>query len=44
MRERVQQGVLRVEWVQTDRMVADMFTKQLGPTKLKAMCEKIGLG
>ena len=37
-------AALRCARGNADRKVADMFTKQLWPKELKAMCKKIGIG
>jgi hypothetical protein len=44
VRERVARCEFEVDWVKLSRMLADMFTKVLGPQKLKEMCKLIGLG
>ena len=44
VRERVASGEVEVQWVETVRMLADMFTKPLGGTKLKEMSRMLGLG
>jgi hypothetical protein len=43
VRERIQKGEIVVEWVDTNSMLADAFTKPLGPLKLKKFCSDIGL-
>ena len=44
VRERIALGDIEVRWVDTKRMLADMFTKALGLQLLKDMCGLIGLG
>jgi hypothetical protein len=43
VRERIAAGDVKVEWVSTSQMLADMFTKALGPQKLREMSAAIGL-
>jgi hypothetical protein len=43
VRERIQKGEIVVEWAGTNSMLADAFTKPLGPLNLKKFCSDIGL-
>jgi hypothetical protein len=43
VRERIAMGDIKVEWVSTSQMLADMFTKALGLQKLSEMSAAIGL-
>jgi hypothetical protein len=43
VRERIAAGDVKVEWASTSQMLADMFTKALGPQKLREKSAAIGL-
>ena len=43
IRQECQAGRIKVEWVPTDQMVADGFTKELSPQKHKNFIQQIGM-
>jgi hypothetical protein len=43
VRERLEKDTIQVEWVATDNSTADLFTKPLGPQKLRMFSDEIGL-
>jgi hypothetical protein len=43
VRERHEENIVQVEWVATDNNTADLFTKPLGPQKLRKFSDEMGL-
>ncbi|KAF5200461.1 Reverse transcriptase family protein [Thalictrum thalictroides] len=43
LRQEVQSGTIQVEWIETSKMIADGFTKQLPPQRHRIFVEQMGL-
>ena len=43
IRENVQDGILKIDYIDTKNQLADMLTKALGTKILKLMCEATGI-